>query len=348
MQPTWTAALAISLVLLSPVAAKTPPKKIALKPAIDAAISASPPLSSAFVGISVVSLRDGTPLCERNASNLFAPASNTKLFTTALALDTLGPQYRLVTTVVGQQPDPDGHIAGDLIFVGGGDPSLSLRRYPYDKRSTDADRQPFETIPGIEALADQIVAKGLTSIGGDVVGDDRRYLWEPYPDGWLIDDAIWEYGAPVSALIVNDNSFSLFIRPGDTPGALARVLTAPTVNPFIIENQVMTTAAEGRRISIARRIGSSELRVSGDTLVSGKGTSILLAVSDPAVFAAALLRDALIRRGVAVRGGAAARHLFPFEIPTAAARTCSLTSKASNGRGASLRLWSNFCRSSIR
>lgn len=278
----------------------------ALKSRIDAVIANSPAMATAFVGIRMVRLKDGHVLYEREADHLFAPASNTKLFTTALALSTLGPEYRFKTTVVADH--------GDLVFVGGGDPSLSARHYPYEKSPPGQQAEPFETIAAIEELADQIVARGLKSIEGDVVGDDRRYVWDPYPDGWSVDDAIWEYGAPVSALIVNDNAFTLWMRPGENPGDLARILTSPSFIPLSIDNRLYTAANGERKISMDRRIGSHELEVWGRIPASDRGTNELLAVDDPAVFAAAMLRDALIRRGVSVRGGAVARHRNANEI----------------------------------
>src|SRR5579872_10405 len=213
------------LLLTAATLAAAPRVASDLKSKVDAIIARSKPMESAFVGIRVVSLADGRVLYERNENNLFAPASNTKLFTAALALATLGPRYRFTTTVIAEQPlDASGKLAGDLVFVGSGDPSLSPRHYPYQKPADQERPQPFDHIGPIEELADQIVAHGLRSIDGDIVGDDRHYLWEPYPDGWSADDPTWEYGAPVSSLIVNDNAFTLWVRPGDQPGDAARLL----------------------------------------------------------------------------------------------------------------------------
>src|ERR1039457_474438 len=75
-----------------------------LKSKIDAVIARSSQVASAFVGIRVVSLADGRVLYERNQDHLFAPASNAKLFTTALALTMLGSRYRFTTTVIADQP----------------------------------------------------------------------------------------------------------------------------------------------------------------------------------------------------------------------------------------------------
>jgi len=301
--------LAFLSALLS-ASAKTRP---GLKAKIDAVIAGSPAVASSFVGIRVVALSDGRVLYERDQNKLFAPASNTKLFTTALALTTLGPRYRFTTTIVAEQPlDSSGRLAGDLVFVGGGDPSLSPRHYPYEK--PHSGEQPFETIAAIEDLADQVVGRGLKSIDGDIIGDDRRYVWDPYPAGWSVDDAVWEYGAPVSALIVNDNAFTLWMRPGEHVGDVARILTSPSLSPFTIDNHLYTTAEGERRITENRRIGSHELQLSGRIPASDHGANELLAVDDPAVWAAAMLRDALIRRSISIRGSAIARHRCADEL----------------------------------
>ncbi|HEX7774512.1 MAG TPA: D-alanyl-D-alanine carboxypeptidase, partial [Pyrinomonadaceae bacterium] len=62
-------------------------------------VLAKPELSSAMVGIKVVSLDNGRVLFEENAIKLLRPASNMKLYTVAAALDRLSPDYRFVTSV---------------------------------------------------------------------------------------------------------------------------------------------------------------------------------------------------------------------------------------------------------
>src|ERR1700689_4282635 len=93
---------------------------------IDALVEASGPIGRGFAGIHVVDLANGKTVYRRNEDKLFLPASNMKLFTTALALLRLGPEYRFVTQVVREG-------GGDLVLVGSGDPSLSGRVFPYQK-----------------------------------------------------------------------------------------------------------------------------------------------------------------------------------------------------------------------
>lgn len=261
-------------------------------------------LAPGAVGIEVVQLRSGKVLYTRNAEKLFTPASNTKLFSTALALNRLGRDYRLKTRVyVEAGPDTEGRVAGDLTLFGGGDPSMADIVIPYDKQAKPAD-----AMAAIEELADQIAAKGVKEIRGDVVGDDTTWPYEPTPPGWAADDALYDYGAPVVALTLNHGKFQLTVSPGAAPGEAARLTLTPAVEYFAISNRVTTVAEKGpRKVTVERPAGSRELRISG-TVAAGADYTEDLAVDDPALYAAVALADALARRGVAIHGSAVARH----------------------------------------
>src|SRR5579883_64258 len=281
------------------------------------ALRNSPALNRASVGIQVVRLSDAKVLYRYNAEHWFVPASNMKLFTSALALMRLGPDFRFATEVRSAQPmDAAGSLPCDLVLLGGGDPSLSGRVYPYryDSKAAPGSRYSFAAI---DQFADELVAHGLKNVEGDIVGDDRRYVWEPRPAGWSTGDAQWEYGAPVSALILNDNSFALTVRPGASPGDLARIWLTPAFEYFSIDNRIRTAAGSERKIEIQREPSGRELHLTGVIPMGDRGASELLAVDDPAQYAAEVLRDALQRRGVAVRGEAVARHRFGDDIAAA-------------------------------
>ena len=284
-----------------------------LKSRIDALLSSAPALASAFAGIEVVSLASGKVLYAHNADHLFVPASNMKLFTSALALMRLGPQYQFVTQISSNvEMDGSGALDGDLVLAGGGDPSLSGREYPYQYHGAAA-RGAIYSFRAIEEFADQLAAKGLRQVNGDIIGDDRRYVWEPQVDGWSAGDALWEYGAPVSALVLNDNSFAITIRPGAQAGSPARIALTPNFEFLSVDNRVRTESAGERKIEINRGGGGRQLHISGVIPRGDSGTTELLAVTDPAQYAAEVLADALERRGVVIRGHPAARHRFSDE-----------------------------------
>jgi len=270
---------------------------------IDALMQASP-VARASVGIHVVDLKTGNTLYSRSADRLFLPASNMKLFTAALALERLGPDYRMTTRLV-RAP------SGDLILVGGGDPSMSGRTYPYQKDAPAAN-----PLRAIEELADQAVAAGIVRVDGDIVGDDQLYPWAPYPPSWTEDDMIGEDGAPVSALTVNDNAITLAIHPAAQAGDLAAISFEPAFEYYAVDNRVLTVAGEKEaRIRLTRMPGSRQLLVWGTIPLAGATARETVAVDDPALFAACALYDALARRGVAIRGRPVARHRSVSEDP---------------------------------
>lgn len=247
-----------------------------------------------FVGVHVVDLATGKVVYARNANQLFLPASNMKLFTAALAFERLGSAAQFTTHFL---RDEDG----SLVLQGGGDPSLSGRVYPYSTTAT-----PPATLHAIDDLADQAVAAGLMRIDGNIVGDDRRYPWSPYPESWTADDSVHDYGAPVSALTLNDNFVTIAIRPSARPGELARIELDPGFEYFIIDNRIATGTKDD--ISITRVPGTRQLLMTGSINTRTSVSRQLVAVDDPALFAAHAMYDALLRRGVTIRGRPIARH----------------------------------------
>lgn len=283
-----------------------------LRQQIEKILADSPAASRTFWGIHVVDLKSGTILYDQNASHFFTPASNMKLFTTALALLRLGPGYRFTTLVTAMaEPDANGRIRGDLRLIGGGDPTLSGRELPYRKGPLTG-----EPLQAIDELAAQVAARGVQTIEGDVLGDDTAWPWDPYPAGWGVDDTVTEDGAPVSALTVTENRVRLRLMPGSAVGDLVQLAVDPPLPYFFFHNEVRTVArGAGHEVEIDRAPGSREVTLRGALAARDAGTVESIAVDDPALYAATALRDALAQRGIQVRGRAVAVHRFPGQAP---------------------------------
>jgi D-alanyl-D-alanine carboxypeptidase/D-alanyl-D-alanine-endopeptidase (penicillin-binding protein 4) len=290
-------------------------------------ILAEPDVSHGTWGIDVVSLDSGKTLYALNQDKLFTPASNAKLFTTAAVLGLIGPTYRFKTTVESNGTfDKYGRLDSDLVLVGRGDPNLSGRSLPYNIR-TERKVPPIQVL---QDLADQLVQKGLKFVDGDVVADDSYFVFERYGEGWSQDDLVWEWGAPVSALTINDNVIFVNILPADHPGERAFLNVTPFPEYYRIENRVLTTpqGTGPKKIFINREPGSNQLTIWGNIPQDDPGAGEALAIEDPADFAAKVFRQLLEQRGVVIYGRPRTRH-----TELASMQTFSVTSVASGGGG---------------
>lgn len=277
---------------------------------LDTIIDSNPLASRSLLGIHVTDLKTGKTVYARNENRFFLPASNMKLFTSALALQKLGPAYRFETRILQE-------TGGDLVLSGSGDPSLNGRTYPYRK-----DAVPAPPLRAIAEMADQVVSTGLTRIPGDIVGDDRLYPWAPYPPNWSQDDVIHESGAPISALSVADNFITVTVSPGALAGDPAVLSLSPPIEYFSIDNRVTTVAANGpAQVNVARMPGTRQVLLTGRIPLKSTGATERIAVDDPALFAAFALYDALTLRGVTIAGRPVARHRAagdPYQPPEGA------------------------------
>ena len=328
----WLAALVL-MVAQAAVCASPKKKEVETKGSssslakrIDKILS-DPDVERGFWGVEVYSLTSKKELYGRNQDKLFTPASNTKLFTTATAFALIGPDYKFKTTVEVSGPvDKYGRVNGDLFLVGHGDPNLSGRSLPYNLR-TERKLPPMKVL---DDLADQVYQRGVRYIDGDVIGDDSYFAFERYGEGWAQDDIVGEWGAPVSALTINDNVVFVSVLPADKPGDKAFVNVQPFAEYYKIDNRVMTTPAGTgpRRVYMSREPGANQLTLWGNIPVDDQGENDSLAIEDPAEFAAQAFREMLEKRGIVVYGRTRAKH-----TELASLSTFSVTTTASAGGG---------------
>src|SRR5258707_7744127 len=264
------------------------------------------PASKGEWGLLIVDAESGETLYEQSADKYFVPASNLKLFTTALALAKLGPEYRFHTTLETHGAiSSEGVLSADVVLVGRGDPNLSNRKFPYElKEEFDGPQE-----KALAELADAAAAKGVKEISGDVVGDDSYFPRERYPNGWEIDDMVWEYGAAISAIVVDDNTVALTLTPGDQAGSPVQAAVAPATPDFMGENDVTNSGAGGKwGLTLRGDAGSNLVVVKGSLPAKSAPRKLVLAIEEPAQHAAATLKRLLEERGVKVAGLGRGRH----------------------------------------
>lgn len=262
----------------------------------------TPPFDKSLWGVALVD-HDGKLLYGRNERRLFTPASNTKLVVAAVAAALLPPQLTVRTSVYAAGPVAAGVLRGDLVLYGRGDPTFSRRCYATDTLAQGVcDLDPFAPL---RLIADTLKARGVRQVAGDVVGDGSWFEAASVHPGWQLFDLNWWYAAPVAALAFNDNSLNFVWQPGIRVGAPALISMWPDLGDVAFENRTVTVPAGGET-----DIGDRFFRLPGTAQVWAEGTVAIdraprteyFAVSDPNLFAARALRQALADAGIAVAG----------------------------------------------
>jgi len=246
----------------------------------------------------VVSLDRGDTLFSRDPHRPLAPASNMKIVTAAAALHVLGPKFQYQTFVFADGPIVDGHLRGDLILYGTGDPGISDRFF---RNRSGA----------FEHLADQVAADGITHVDGAVVGDATYFSGPDLGPEWNPRDLNEWFAAAAPSLSFNENMVTLQILPAAQLGSPPRVVTIPADFPLAMNNGAETVAGRPRpRLWLDRVTPTAVIRMDGEIRQRGPDIWRRLTVPDPALFAARAFRKTLDSVGVWVRDPESAVH-FP-------------------------------------
>ncbi|HYW22147.1 MAG TPA: D-alanyl-D-alanine carboxypeptidase/D-alanyl-D-alanine-endopeptidase [Nodularia sp. (in: cyanobacteria)] len=260
----------------TPVTPTTPTKTICpaqLKSAVDTIIN-TPKFSRVRWGILVKNLADEQTLYDRDAEKYFNPASNTKLLTTAAALQQLGADFRIRTSVY-----QDGD--GVLRVVGRGDPSLK--------------------VPQLQELAKQLQQQGITQVN-QLIADDSYFQGEIVHPSWEWEDLAAYYGAPVNSLILNENA-SLFTVSPQTLGKPLQLKWNQPVEAYQwrVENNSLTTQKdESGFVKVRRGLKGPVLRIQGQMAVNSAPDITAIAVFDPIQNFLRHFRQTLVKEGIAV------------------------------------------------
>ncbi len=289
-----TVALALLLCRTEVAAAgpsPTPESVESLQRRIYSVIS-QPRYNAALWGVKVVSLDTHKTLYECNAGRLFAPASNSKLFTMALMLDRLGPDYRITTSLYAKErPNSRGTLKGDLVVYGRGDPTITGHLHNGDLAAA------------LEPLVSALVNAGVKKINGDLIGDESFFHGPPFGLDWSWNDLQYPFAAEVSALTINDNALTVVVRAGAQAGLPGIVAVVPPTHYIAISNLTQTVARNAEAgLSLYRPLGENVVYVSGGVPEETPGAGDDVTVHRPAGLFMEQFREALARHGITVSG----------------------------------------------
>ncbi len=282
----------------TPVASISPTVRAQFANTVDSLVLA-PKFRNAHWGVLVVDPATGDTIYSRNAAKLFMPASNMKIVTGAVALARLTPDYRYRTlfATVRRAADStrggwargDSVLAGDLVIVGRGDPTVS-------------DRMRGNAMVGLLAVADSLAAYGIRRIDGDVVAAGDAFPGPVLGFGWSWDDLDFPYSAGVDDLLFNEGFATITVRGGAAAGDSATARTSPALTYPRLDVRVRTVARDSitrgaGRVTVAQDGPVGLVRLTG-TVVAGDSVRVNVAHRDPSGAYIAALREALRLRGI--------------------------------------------------
>ncbi|MGW5849790.1 D-alanyl-D-alanine carboxypeptidase/D-alanyl-D-alanine endopeptidase [Streptomyces sp. NPDC055254] len=231
----------------------------------------------------------------------FIPGSTAKLISVSGPWNTLGADHRFVTPVYAVGERKGATLSGDLGLVAQGDLTMGGRTRPdgtvaytdldhtYANDFPGATLTPQNPLAGIDHLARQVRASGITRVDGDVIVDNRVFLPDPVLD------------PTPTPLIINDNLIDLLTSPGDRPGADARLDWRPKVAPYQVTSAVETVAAgKPTAVTVTATDGGTRIRLSGTIAADAEPLLRTSPITDPAAFGRTALIEALERAGVRV------------------------------------------------
>jgi len=256
--------------------------------------------SCSAMGVHVVDLASGETVYAHNADQQRIVASNAKLFTTAAALDRLGPGYLFETEVLARGEVDRGTLRGDVAVVGGGDPNISGRNYQGDPMAP------------LRQWASEIERQGIRRIDGDLILVDGLFEGPLVHPDWPRDQLAKWYEAPVAALSFEDNCTLVRIWPGDRPGLPAQVEMVPRLPVFDLETTALTTSSSRRhKVGVTRGGDEDRLTVWGNIYSNAGPVETWVPVKDPVAYFGLALERALADAGVELAGTRRASRELP-------------------------------------
>ncbi len=190
-------------------------------------------LKEAVWGIRAVKVGGGG-IAEYNSRTRMMPASNVKVFTTGLALNELGADYRFRTRLAYSGSIEDGVLKGDLYIVGGGDPTIGAR-----------DSVAFALQKTFSEWEKLVRAAGIKSIEGYVVGDGRWLDCEPQNVSWQLEDAATGDGTVMTGLGFGSGLQAFTVAPGTKAGDPVKVTPSFPDTPWMNWTHTAVTGPSG-------------------------------------------------------------------------------------------------------
>jgi D-alanyl-D-alanine carboxypeptidase/D-alanyl-D-alanine-endopeptidase (penicillin-binding protein 4) len=249
-------------------------------------------LKTASYSIYAIDANTGSKIVESSQKSL-STASVMKLFTTAVSLEILGPDYTFSTTLsyAGNINSQTNTLNGNLILKGGGDPAF------YSSFFADHYKNCFEN------WIDELKKRGIKKINGNLMIDLSSLQHASIPGDWGWEDIGNYYGAGISTLTFGDNLYNIHFSSSKTVGSEATIkFIDPEIKDLLLENLVLASAEAGDNTIVYGAPGSVNQTIQG-TIPAGETDFVVkAAIPDPPLVAGLTFIKKLKEAGIEISG----------------------------------------------
>jgi D-alanyl-D-alanine carboxypeptidase/D-alanyl-D-alanine-endopeptidase (penicillin-binding protein 4) len=235
------------------------------------------------------------------------PASTLKAVTTAVAIETLGPDFQFTTELqIAGTLSEEGVLDGDVVIHGGGDPMLGESNIA----STFSRWQ--------SALR----KAGIKEVLGSVVGDATIFGTQLIPDSWQWNDMGNYYGAGASGLTFHQNLFYCRFRTPSVGGPAPFTGTDPRLPGIQFINEMRVGSSGSGDQGYIYGVPYGTIYYLRGTVPAGTGSfTIKGSLPDPAYFCARAFTKHLNGNGLSVAGDPTTVRRMKIEGENLATRT---------------------------
>ncbi|CDG53693.1 D-alanyl-D-alanine carboxypeptidase/D-alanyl-D-alanine-endopeptidase [Halomonas profundus] len=240
-----------------------------------------------------------------------SPASVTKAYLSAAALNRFGPQHRFTSQLVSSASIENGVLRGDLVFEGGGDPGLTTENLWRLVQRLH--------LAGVREVEGALVVSQWRFGSVDCITTDRCNALTRVANA---------YSAPLSSAGVNFGSWCVNVAPATNAGEPAQVGLCDSQTSLItIDNQVITRPANSGTEISAERITDERgdvMRLTGQISTNATARDIYRGAGDAAETTAQVLMGMLNQAGIQVRE---AWRVSSSQPPSSAQRLAAVDSQ---------------------
>ena len=227
----------------------------------------------ASISFNVIDIETNKVVASHNSNTSLPSASTAKLFSTATALEILGPDFKSETRLyIDGEIDSTGTLNGNIWIRGGGDPSLGSKYFVNEENKREF----------LVHWKDQIHALGIISISGSVIADASEYGYEGVPDGWNWSDLGNYYGAGPSGLTIFDNLINFRFKTSSRVGGPVEVNSMEPVSPNLeFFNYITSSSKSGDNVYFYGGPYSNVRYASGTLPINHSDFLVKASISDP-------------------------------------------------------------------